>query len=53
MTTRLLAAVHLVTTAVGVVMCVRGDSGIGTLLLCFGVLMLILLRVNELPDVSR
>jgi hypothetical protein len=50
---RTLIAAHLMTLAVGVVECVRGESGTGTLLLCIAVLMLILLRVRELADVAE
>jgi hypothetical protein len=50
MLTRLLTFAHLTTLAVGIVESVRGESGVGTLLLCVGVLMLVLLRVNEMVD---
>jgi hypothetical protein len=37
---------HLATLAVGVIECVRGETGVGTLLLCVAVLML--LRVQDI-----
>lgn len=52
MLTRLLAVAHLTTLAIGVVKCLVGDSGVGVLLLCVGVLMLIILRVNEVIDIG-
>jgi hypothetical protein len=43
-----LTAAHLVTLAIGVAECVRGEAGIGTLLLCVAVLMLMLMRVQDI-----
>ena len=53
MLTRVLAFAHLITLGVGMVECVRGQSGVGTLLLCLGVLMLVLMRVNDLVDITE
>lgn len=53
MLTRLLAAPHLIPLATGVIECVRGDNGIDTLLRRIGVLMLPLLRVNEVIGEMR
>jgi hypothetical protein len=45
---RVLTFAHLATLAIGVIECVRGEAGIGTLLLCVAVLMLMLLRVQDI-----
>jgi hypothetical protein len=47
---RVLTGAHLATFAVGVVECVRGEAGIGTLLLCVAVLMLMLMRVQDITS---
>lgn len=43
-----LTVFHVLTLVAGVVLCMRGDAGVGALLLCVAVLLLILVRVDDI-----
>lgn len=48
-----LTAIHVLTLVVGVVLCIRGDTGVGTLMLCFATFLLVIVRVDDLVGLDR